>query len=1478
MVKLRKLVSILVTLALILTIFPAAAFADEETAGASPSATVSVEPSIAPSEEPSVSPSEEPSTAPSEEPSTAPSEEPSIVPSEEPSTAPSEEPSIAPSEEPSIAPSEGPSASPSEQQVMYQSMVMAPMAMKNITLKLEGGSINNSTADYVIQWQNNTNINAGDVPAPTRKGYNFEGWYQKGFLGIHSDINFPYRVTGNETWYADWEVKSYPLTITAGPHGSITTRYLLKDKYDYGTVVDLWWAGADADGNYDFDYWLDNETGLPVSGTQIRIDENNSYTAIFKGEPRHLHTDAQANGTLGHDLDGFYPHGSQVNLMDAVPTPTTEGYEFKYWEEATGSWPNWVWKQTDPVITVGMLNEYRAVFGKQQFTVTWKFGNGTPDKTVTADYGSNITGQIPGNPAKNGYEFTGWVYDSGSAADLSNLEHNMTITASYNQLTVSGITVTGCDVPYDGLQHSVAVSGNLTGLTVEYSTDGGLTYSAANPTFKNVSTQTVTVRVSKTDYLPYIGSATVQITKKPLTVTARNESVSYGSSVPAYSVDYGEFAAGEGPGNLTGSLGFTCAYTPTSPVGTYKITPKGLSSGNYEIQFVDGTLTVTPATMTVPVTGYSGIYDGAYHSVNVGSQSGDTVTYSTDNVTYSATKPEYRDVTPDSGITLWVKVERPNYEPYTTSATVKITKAPLVITANNFTVAYGDPVPGYTARYDGFVGGDDAGSLVSPVAFNCSYSTSSSVGEYAISPYGAASGNYEIAYADGKVIVNEAGMTVPVTGYTGVYDGLEHSVTVGSLPGDTVTYSTDGGATYLPAQPFFKDVTAGQTVYVRVERANYLPYTTSAAVTITKAPLTVTADDQTVAFGADAPAYTVQYSGFVGGDNAAALGTSELAFDCLYSAGSVVGTYEIWPKGLDWSNYQINFAKGTLTVNPAPQDIAVNGYDGVYDGAAHSVTFSGDMTGTAITYSTDGVTYDSAKPTYTNVTAGETVYVRVERANYITYEGQADVKIAKAPLTVTAENKNTAYGQAAPAFTVTYSGFVGSDNETALGTDSLNFICTYAAGSPVADYSITPAGLSWSNYEISYMPGTLTVDKVDLTVLAQNKSVTYGDDAPAFDADYSGFITGEDAGSLGGALAFECAYSAGSPAGGYTIKPEGLTSDNYNIIFKDGTLTVGKAELKITADDKSITYGGAVPAYTATYSGFVAGDDESDLTGTLSLDSGYAAMGPAGAYTINAGGLESQNYTITYVLGTLTVDKAPLTVTGNDEVLTYGDAAPAYTASYSGFVNGDNPASLDGALTFDCGYAKGSPVGTYAITPGGLSSANYAITFAAGTLKVNAAPAPVYRVAFMNYDGTLLKVQWVDENNAATAPANPARPGYTFAGWSIAYDKVTSDLTITALFTPVAAAPAAAPTVAPPSPTTIPEENPPEAAPSQSVSPSPSSQPTETISEDETPQAVPQVQQGMPMWAWILIAAGVAGFLFWLFFLLRKKRREQENG
>ncbi|MCL2100634.1 MAG: hypothetical protein FWH22_02835, partial [Fibromonadales bacterium] len=113
------------------------------------------------------------------------------------------------------------------------------------------------------------------------------------------------------------------------------------------------------------------------------------------------------------------------------------------------------------------------------------------------------------------------------------------------------------------------------------------------------------------------------------------------------------------------------------------------------------------------------------------------------------------------------------------------------------------------------------------------------------------------------------------------------------------------------------------------------------------------------------------------------------------------------------------------------------------------------------------------------------------------------------------------------------------------------------------------------NYNIeSGVNVSISVSRIPLLVSANNVDISYGMSAPSYVANYSGFVLGEDASVLGGALAFICDYALGSNVGEYYIVPDGLTSDNYEIAFVSGLLTVSKAVPSVDWPSAShITYG-----------------------------------------------------------------------------------------------------------------------------------------------------------------------------------------------------------------------------------------------------------------------------------------------------------------
>ena len=401
--------------------------------------------------------------------------------------------------------------------------------------------------------------------------------------------------------------------------------------------------------------------------------------------------------------------------------------------------------------------------------------------------------------------------------------------------------------------------------------------------------------------------------------------------------------------------------------------------------------------------------------------------------------------------------------------------------------------------------------------------------------------------------------------------------------------------------------------------------------------------------------------------------------------------------------------------------------------------------GSTITTATNVGTYSYSTANVLSVTGsnGGSVY---------TDYGSGALTINKAPLTVTASNASKTYdGQAYSGGNgVTYSGFANSENSSVL-SGTLSFGGTSQGAINTGSYTIIPSGLSASNYNISFANGTLAINKIPLTVTANDASKTY--DGQAYSGGngvtYSGFANGENSSALSGALSFGGTAQGARNAGSYTIVPSGLSAQNYDITYVNGALTVNKAIISaitgITASNKTYDGSTAVTLSTANaaFTGMIPGDNLNITSASGSFADKNAGTGKTVNVTgITLGGADVANYSLGSTTAAITanISKAPLTVTANDASKTYDGQAflGGNGVTYSGFVNDENSSVLSGALKLG-GTAQGARnAGSYTIVPSGLSAQNYDITYINGALAVNkAAISAITGITASNkiYDG-----------------------------------------------------------------------------------------------------------------------------------------------
>ena len=257
------------------------------------------------------------------------------------------------------------------------------------------------------------------------------------------------------------------------------------------------------------------------------------------------------------------------------------------------------------------------------------------------------------------------------------------------------------------------------------------------------------------------------------------------------------------------------------------------------------------------------------------------------------------------------------------------------------------------------------------------------------------------------------------------------------------------------------------------------------------------------------------------------------------------------------------------------------------------------------------------------------------------------VNVGKAELEITASLANLSNGSVvygtAPAAEFTFSGFVGEDDSSDLG--SVSAVYTFENGQPAdaekleAGAYIISASLEDDNYIANVRTSLFLVKPRDITLTLTAGDITYGAQ-PEFtvSADKSQFAYGEDISVLRqGTVVIKkdgAVVSGNLAAGSYTAETDGYKNANYNVIPGTAQFTVKKAALTATVSvEDSYEYGTEVKP-GLSYEGFVFGDDEKVLTAQTVVSFAGApdvsGLLTAGDYTVTANGATADNYTIEY--------------------------------------------------------------------------------------------------------------------------------------------------------------------------------------------------------------------------------------------------------
>jgi hypothetical protein len=553
--------------------------------------------------------------------------------------------------------------------------------------------------------------------------------------------------------------------------------------------------------------------------------------------------------------------------------------------------------------------------------------------------------------------------------------------------------------------------------------------------------------------------------------------------------------------------------------------------------------------------------------------------------------------------------------------------------------------------------------------------------------------NYDGASANVSVTVTKAASTINWSNPADIVYGT-------ALGGSQLNATANVAGTFSYSPAAGTVIGAGsQTLAVTFtpdDAANYNGSSANVALTVNMAQSTINwSNPADVVYGTALGAAQLNATANVAG-----------TFSYSPAAGTMLGagshTLSVTFTPDDAANYNGSSANVSVTVNRAQSAINwSNPADVVYGTAlgAAQLNATANVTGTFSYSPAAGAALNAGSHTLS------VTFTPDDAANYDGSSANVSVTVTKAASTINWANPvDVVYGTALGgsqlnatanvAGTFTYSPAAG----TVLG-----------AGSQTLAVTFTPDDAA--NYNGSSASVTLNVAKAATSVTWSNPAgIVYGT-------------------ALGGAQLNATANVAGtfaySPAAGTVL---GAGSQTLTVMFTpDESANYASATANV-----SIAVGKAAPVITwATPAGITYGTmlSGTQLNATANVNGSFVYTVPA-ASELGAGPhdlsvtftpADGANYTTASRSVSIVVSPAALTVSADNAGKVYGQALPPFTATGTGFVNGDSMSSLGGALAFATGATATSAPGSYSVTPSGVSSANYVITFAAGTLTVNKA-------------------------------------------------------------------------------------------------------------------------------------------------------------
>ena len=790
-------------------------------------------------------------------------------------------------------------------------------------------------------------------------------------------------------------------------------------------------------------------------------------------------------------------------------------------------------------------------------------------------------------------------------------------------------------------------------------------------------------------------------------------------------------------------------------------------TASYEITYKNGSVKVTAKPLTITADNDTKTYDGTALTKNSYTNTALAALDSIDSVTVTGSQTVYGSSAnvPSAAVILNAAGENvtASYDITYANGTLGVTKKAVTVTADSGAKTYnGAALTKNSFTNTALAAGDSIAVTVT--------GSQTVVGKTTNIPSSAVIRNaaqedvtdsYAITYVNGTLEVTQKALTITADSASKVYDAealIKNSYTSSALAsGDVFDSVTVTGSQVLAGK------SANVPSDAKIVNAAGEDVTASYAITYVNGTLEVTPKPIFIIGGSDTKVYdgtALTKNSYTGIASAAAKVAAQLeetdivstdgasstpvapgdriASVTLTGSQTDAGSSENVPSGAVilntngddvTSSYLITYIEGTLKVTPKPVTIVAGSDEKEYDGTAltnegfvytdlapeeriQSVVLNDSQTEAG---ATDNVPSGAV---ITNANGDDVT------ANYTITYISGTLEVIRKAVTITADSAEKVYdGIALVMNSYTNTDLVEGDLIDSVTISGSQTLAGSSANVPSEVKIVNAQGADvTSNYQVKYVNGTLKVTQKSLTITADSDTKVY--DGKAFtNTGYS--MTGElaEGDTLTSVTVTGSQTAAGEsknvPSDAVILNPaeENVTA-SYNISYVDGNLEVTKKELLIRADSETKVYDGAsLHKDSYTTSELAEGDRIDSITVSGSrIQAGTSPNEVKDAVLMNeAGEVVNDNYTISYIKGTLYVAPAPVTVAADSFTKEYGQLDVSFTAKVTGVLEGESISQI----TYELSREEGENPGEYVITPSGVKlQGNYSVTYLPGRLTI----------------------------------------------------------------------------------------------------------------------------------------------------------------